>query len=254
MRAFTTFLRQKYEPIAVGGECVAYMTEVVRREPPTAWRDQLERPISPEEVHFAVREGAKNQASESDGIGLEFYKTNWATVKDDISTMMNQMFTERKVSTQQKHGLIVCLPKSSETTTPADFRPITLLKADYKILARIIANRLGPMMAEPLQQSQYCWVPGNTIFEAVATVREAIAPAEVKQAPLCVLSLDIQETFDKIPHQYLFAILRSHGFSNWFVEHIKGVYEEAVSSVQINGHIARSIPIRCSIKQGCPMI
>ena len=144
MRAFTTFLRQKYEPIAVGGECVAYMTEVVRREPPTAWRDQLERPISPEEVHFAVREGAKNQASESDGIGLEFYKTNWATVKDDISTMMNQMFTERKVSTQQKHGLIVCLPKSSETTTHADHRLIILLNTNYNVLARIIVNRLRP--------------------------------------------------------------------------------------------------------------
>ena len=89
--------------------------------------------------------------------------------------MMNQMFTERKVSTQKKHGVFVCLSKWSETTTPADFRPITLLNTDYKILARIIANRLHPMMAELLQQSQYCGVPGNTIFEAVATVREAIA-------------------------------------------------------------------------------
>jgi hypothetical protein len=55
MRAFITFLRRKYEPIAVDGECVAYMTEMGRRKLPTAWRDQLERPISPEEVHFAVR-------------------------------------------------------------------------------------------------------------------------------------------------------------------------------------------------------
>jgi hypothetical protein len=64
MRAFTTFLRRKYEPIPVDGECVAYMTDVGRRELPTAWRDQLERPISPEEVHLAVRKGAKNRARE----------------------------------------------------------------------------------------------------------------------------------------------------------------------------------------------
>jgi hypothetical protein len=98
--------------------------------------------------------------------------------------MMNQMFTNRRVSKQQKHGVIVFLSKSSETTTPAVYWPITLLNTDYKILASIIANRLRPMMAELLQQNQYCEVPGNTIFEAAATLREAIAQAEVKQAPL----------------------------------------------------------------------
>jgi len=67
--------------------------------------------------------------------------------------MMNQMFTERKVSTQQKHGVIVCLSKSSETTIPADYRSIALLNAHYKILALIISNRLHPMIAELLQQS-----------------------------------------------------------------------------------------------------
>ena len=145
--------------------------------------------------------------------------------------------------------MILCLPKSSETTTLADFRSITLLNTDFKISARIIANRLRPMMTEQLQQSQYCGVPGNTIFRVVATVREATAQAEVKQAPLCVLSLDFQEAFDRISHQYLFAILRSHGFSNWFVERIKGMYEVAVSSVHIYGHISEPIPIHCSIRQ-----
>jgi len=75
----------------------------------------------------------------------------------------------------------------------------------------------------------------------------------VKQAPLCILSLDFQEAYDRISYQYLFAILRSHGFSNWFIERIKGMYGEAVSSVQINGHIAGPITIHCSIRQGYPM-
>jgi hypothetical protein len=108
------------------------------------------------------------------------------------------------------------------------------------------------MMAELLQPSQYCEVPVNTIFEAVATVREAIAQVELKQTPLCVHSLDFQEAFDRISHQYLFDSLRNHGFSNWFVESIKGMYEEAVSSAQINGHIAGPIPIHCSIRKDVP--
>ena len=83
-----------------------------------------EHPTSQEEVHIAVRKGGKNKAPGSDGIGLEFYQANRATIQDDIGAMMNQMFMERKVSAQQKHGVIVCLPKSSDPTTPADFRPL----------------------------------------------------------------------------------------------------------------------------------
>jgi len=58
-------------------------------------------------------------------------------------------------------------------------------------------------MEELLHPSQYCRVTGRTIFEATATVREAIAHAEVTRMPLCVLSSDFQEAFDRISQQYL---------------------------------------------------
>jgi len=59
-------------------------------------------------------------------------------------------------------------------------------------MARIIAFRLRPMKKELLHPSQFCGVSGRTIFEAMATMREAIAQAEVKRVPLCVLSLDLK--------------------------------------------------------------
>jgi len=90
----------------------------------------------------------------SDGIGLEFYKANWATIQDDIGAMMNQKFMDRNVPAQHKHGVIVYLPKSSDPTTPADFWPIALLNTDYKIMARINASRLRPMIEELLHPSQ----------------------------------------------------------------------------------------------------
>jgi len=109
------------------------MTEAGQCALLTARRDLLEQPISLEEVHIAVRKGGKNKAPGNYGIGLEFYMANWATIQDDTAAMMNQMFMERKVSAQQKHRVIVYLPKSSDPTTPADFRPIPLLNTDYKM-------------------------------------------------------------------------------------------------------------------------
>ena len=105
-------------------ECVAYMAEGGQRPLPTTWRDLLEQPISLEEVHIAVRKGGKNKASGISGIRLEFYKANRITIKDYIGATMNQMFIERKVSAQQKHGVIVCLPKSSDRPHRRNFGPL----------------------------------------------------------------------------------------------------------------------------------
>jgi hypothetical protein len=74
----------------------------------------------------------------------------------------------------------------------------------------------APLLGIVLRPSQYCGVPGNAVFEAVDTVREMIAHAEVTRAPLCILSLDFNEAFDRISHTYLFNILRIYGFSERF--------------------------------------
>jgi hypothetical protein len=55
--------------------------------------------------------------------------------------LFNQMHLNGRIKAQQKHGIVMCLRKTDNPTTPADYRPITVLNMDYKILAPIIANR-----------------------------------------------------------------------------------------------------------------
>jgi len=85
-----------------------------------------------------------------------------------------------------------CLPKAHRNQTPEDYHPITLLNSDYKILARITAQSLGPVLVEQLPETQFCGVPGNAILHAVATVGDTIAHAESRIIPLCVLSPDFK--------------------------------------------------------------
>jgi len=91
-------------------------------------------------------------------------------------------------------------------------------------------------------------VPGNTILDAVATVRDAVAHAEHKNVPLCVLTLDFKDAFDRISHDYLFTILHSYGLSAPFINRLRTLYDDATSSVQINGHIQGPISIRCGVR------
>jgi len=73
-----------------------------------------------------------------------------------------------------------------------DFRLITRLNVHYKLLARILAQRLRPLLIEHLQKTQYCGVPRNNILET-ATVREARFQAEIIRSTIGKLSLDFQE-------------------------------------------------------------
>jgi hypothetical protein len=97
-------------------------------------------------------------------------------------------------------------------------------------------------------------MPRNTIFETAATMRAATELAEATRLPLCVLSLEFQEATDKVSHIYLFTILKFYGFSKRFIERILPMYEKAVSSVQVNGHLSGPFPIRCSVEQGCMLL
>jgi hypothetical protein len=105
-----------------------------------------------------------------------------------------------------------------------------------------MANGIRLTLEELLHPSQYCGRPGNTIFEAIAKVREAIAFAEVTRKPLCIISLDFNEAFDRISLKYLFAVLHSYGFSDTFVERIQHLYDNATSMVQVNGHTSAPSP------------
>jgi len=76
---------------------------------------------------------------------------------------------------------------------------------------------------------------------------------KLTRTPLCVVSLDVQEAFDRISHTYLSAIPRSYGLSKWFVNRIRTMHGKAHSSAQVYGHIAGPVPIRCCIRQRCPL-
>jgi hypothetical protein len=77
------------------------------------------------------------------------------------------------------------LPKKTTPKFVEDYRPLTLLNTDYKILARIIANRLRPCIANILHPNQYCGLQGHSAFDAVAAIREAVAFAEITRTRLC---------------------------------------------------------------------
>ena len=127
------------------------------------------------------------------------------------------------------------------TRRSGDYRPFTLLNADSKLLARIIANRILPWVNDILHPNQHCGVQDNNILGAISAIRDTIAEAELTHTPLSILSLDFKGAFDNIAHSYLFAMLESYGFSSKFRQRLMRMYSNATSSIQVNGHTSNAL-------------
>jgi hypothetical protein len=68
------------------------------------------------------------------------------SIKNDMLALFNKMKLDGRIMERQKHGIMVCLPETDNPKTTAESRSIHLVKTYYKILARIIANRLRPTL------------------------------------------------------------------------------------------------------------
>jgi hypothetical protein len=186
-------------------------------------------------------------------MNLEFYTTNWETVQTEFLALLNHMFQRKQLSRKQKQGIIVNLPKCNLPKRTSDYCPITLLTTEYKIQARIMAQCLKHVLAEHLRDTQYCGVMGNTIIDAVACVRDVVTYADTSNTLMCVLSLDFEQAFDRLLHQYLFGIMSSLGISGNFINKIKALYEQAEAVVHTNGILSGTIPIHSGVRQECPL-
>jgi len=181
-----------------------------------------------------------------------FFKQMWDIVKNDMLDIINNMHMEGSVSDVQKHGHIICLPKTGDPASPENYRPLTILNTDYKLLTRIIVNRLRPWMKDILHHNQYCWRNGQTVFDAVATVRDIIAYAEGTNKPICLLSIDFKDAFDKMSYAFLFKILREYRISEK-CSRLQKIYADATSTLTLNGHKSTPIKIRSGVRRGCPL-
>jgi hypothetical protein len=246
-------MEQKFAPIISVKEELRTLMNVNHRRLTPQEGESLGAPISLEELRVALRKGRRDTAPGKDGIGITFFKGIWDNAHGDLLELFTRMFSDGDITTQQKEGVIVCIPKKATPRQLRDYRPITLLNTDYKILARLIANRIAEVLEGLIRPSQHCGVRGKTIFEAASTVRDVIAYAEVTRKPLCVISIDFMEAFDRISHDYLFANLAGYGLGDRVVERIRSMYFDARSVIQINGHISAPFSVSCGVRQGCPL-
>jgi hypothetical protein len=149
--------------------------------------------------------------------------------------------------------MIACLPKHDRAQTRTDYRPITLFNDDYKLLARILALRLRPLLADYLWKTQFCCVPDSTNLDAVATVGGRYSAIRNVAHPVMRVVTgflrSLRQSCTSIPIHYSQS-LRPTG--ELYRSHKAYVPRCHLHSTNQRPHRKHS-PFPCSVRQGCPL-
>ena len=97
-----------------------------------------------------------------------------------------------------------------------NWRPVSLLCSDYKILTKTLSFRLRNVLSSIIDKDQSCSVPGRQIYDNISLLRDSIQFANEQNSPLGIVALDQEKPFDRVHHGYLLNSLKAFGFGPFF--------------------------------------
>ena len=130
-----------------------------------------------------------------------------------------------------------------------DYRPITLLNTELKILARVLANRLQLVISDLVGPEQNYAVKGRSIQNNLHLVRQILEGIK-DDTKAALINLDQSKAFDRVDHRFLAAVLETAGFKRKWISIL---YHNPQAVVQVNGRRSGTFVIERSVRQGCPL-
>ncbi|WP_419617700.1 hypothetical protein, partial [Thiolapillus sp.] len=115
----------------------------------------LEGEITLDEASLALKNMKNNKSPGSDGFTVEFFKFFWLQLGAFVVKSLNNSFRKGELSSTQKEGVIICIPKGDKAKDLIkNWRPISLLNVVYKIGSTCIANRLKLVLPSLINEDQ----------------------------------------------------------------------------------------------------
>jgi hypothetical protein len=139
-----------------------------------------------------------NKSLGEDGIISEFYITHWEQIKDEFFLLVNDTFEEKELTPSQYKGVLTLLNKSGEREDIRNWRPLTLLNSDYKIIAKILAERLKVVLPKLIHSDHKGFVKGRNISEANHLIQDVIEYTYREDDDGIIIFLDQQKAFDRV--------------------------------------------------------
>ena len=192
--------------------------------------------ITDQEIFNAVKGLNPNKAPGIDGIPIEFYQKFWDIIKSEVINIVKNIITGKLLQHHQKKAIITLLPKGGDPTLLKTWRPISLICSDVKIISKILANRIKPILKNIISPDQYC-VNGKTISECNSKLRDSLYYYGKNKSSGAIINLDWEKAFDRVNWSFLIKIMEKMGFPEMIIRWVIVMHTNLQSICLINGNL-----------------
>ncbi|CAF3957632.1 unnamed protein product, partial [Rotaria magnacalcarata] len=216
--------------------------------------DKLECDITLTECNDALKSMAMGRSPGTDGITVEVWKKIFPIIGEYYVRMINTAKLKGHFHEGFLNALLTLLKKDDNNNgSLKNYRPLSLMNIDYKILSKVLSIRLRKVLDQVIHIDQSCGIPGRTIHDNVHIIRSIIEYYSRHRDPIAIIQWDQEKAFDRINHVYLLETLKRLGFGSNYINWIKLLYLNATFKIKINNSITDPISFKSGIRQGCPL-
>ncbi|KAJ0941167.1 putative RNA-directed DNA polymerase [Helianthus annuus] len=213
----------------------------------------LVQSFSESEVRDAIWSCDGSKAPGPDGFTTRFLRKFWAKLKPFVMSLMEDFYTRAEINAGSNPSFIVLLPKVEDPTELGDFRPISLIGLLYKIIAKVLANRLKPIFGKLISHTQSAFVGSRNILDGPLIVSEVVSWAKKYKTKVLIFKVDFAKAYDTLNWKFLIRVLGYMKFPAKWIKWVSSCLKSGKGSVILNGSPTGEFVYKRGLRQGDPL-
>ncbi|GKV41862.1 hypothetical protein SLEP1_g49342 [Rubroshorea leprosula] len=205
------------------------------------------------EIKEAIWDCCSSKSPGPDGFNFGFVKKMWEDIKVEVIDFVQEFWDQGRLARGSNASFIVLIPKKDNPQGIEDYRPISLIGIMYKIIAKLLANRLRKVLPKVIGEQQMAFIEGRQLIDGVVIANEVIDEVKRKRKNSFLFKVDFEKAYDRVSWSFIDYMMMRMGFSEKWRKWIQECLRSSSVSVLINGSPTKEFPVSKGIRQGDPL-